>query len=54
VSYGIIVEQGNIIVKARIDGEYKPGSVDQDITLTCVSRGKLEDDMMSKILSGIK
>jgi len=34
-------------VKANIEGEYKPGAVDQK--LTCVSRGLLEGDMASKI-----
>ena len=54
VAYGIIADDNKIIVKTLIEGEYKPGAVDQNITLTCVSRGQLEQEMISKILSEIK
>jgi hypothetical protein len=53
VSYGILAEDGKVTVKATIQGEYKPGSVTQDITLTCVSRGKLEKKLLSKITAGL-
>lgn len=49
VAFGIIADDSKLIVKANIEGEYKPGAVDQDITLTCVSRGQLERDMLAKI-----
>lgn len=49
VAFGIIAEDGKVMVKANIEGEYKPGAVDQDITLTCVSRGVLERDLLAKI-----
>ena len=51
VAFGILAADGTIMVKANIEGEYKPGSVDQDITLTCVSRGVLERDLLAKILA---
>ncbi|HFE7143798.1 MULTISPECIES: hypothetical protein [Klebsiella/Raoultella group] len=51
VAYGVIYEEGLITVKANVEGEYKPGSVVQDMTLSCVSRGTLENDLLSKILS---
>lgn len=49
VAFGVIVDNGKLIVRANIEGEYKPGAVEQNITLTCVSRGILERDMLSKI-----
>lgn len=51
VAYGVIYDEGLVTVKANIQGEYKPGSVVQDITLSCVSRGSLESDLLTKILS---
>jgi hypothetical protein len=52
VAFGIIAEDSQVTVKANIEGEYKPGAVDQNITLTCVSRGLLERDMAAKIRAG--
>jgi hypothetical protein len=49
VSYGLIVDDNRITIKANIEGEYKPGSVSQDMTLTCISRGLLERDLLEKI-----
>jgi hypothetical protein len=51
VAFGIIAEDAQVNVKANIEGEYKPGAVDQNITLTCVSRGVLERDILTKILA---
>lgn len=53
VGFGVIAEEGKITVKSTIEGEYKPGAVDQNITLTCVSRGQLENKMLSKIVAGL-
>lgn len=53
VGFGVIAEDGKVIVRTTIEGEYKPGAVDQNITLTCVSRGLLERDMLAKITAGI-
>lgn len=49
VAVGVIAEDARVTVKANIEGEYKPGAVDQNITLTCVSRGLLERDIAEKI-----
>ena len=49
MAFGIIAEEARVIVKANIEGEYKPGAVDQNITLTCVSRGLLEREMAARI-----
>ena len=49
VAIGVIVDKGSITVKANIEGEYKPGDVIQNITLTCVSTGVLEKDILRKI-----
>lgn len=54
VGFGVIADDGHITVKSTIEGEYKPGSSTQDITLTCVSRGQLEKQMLSKITSNLK
>lgn len=53
VGFNVIADDGKITVKATIEGEYKPGSVDQDITLTCVSRGMLERIILDKIINKI-
>lgn len=49
VAFGVIAEDSRLTIKANIEGEYKPGAVDQNITLTCVSRGVLERDMTTRI-----
>ncbi len=49
VSFGIIADDNHIDVRANVRAAYKPGAVDQNITLTCVSRGSLESDMITKI-----
>ena len=53
VAFGILALDNKITVKTTIEGEYKPGTVDQNIVLTCVSRGPLERDMLSKIIAMI-
>ncbi|MEO6968246.1 MAG: hypothetical protein ABI132_07315 [Rhodanobacteraceae bacterium] len=53
VAFGIIAADHSLTVKANVQGEYKPGAVDQNITLTCVSRGVLEQDIISKILGAL-
>ena len=49
VGYGILAADGRVTVRTTIEGQYKPGAVDQNITLTCVSRGSLERDMLEQI-----
>jgi hypothetical protein len=54
VAYGVIVHGGRVTVKSSIEGEYKPGSASQNITLSCVSRGQLENQLLQKILASLK
>lgn len=49
VGFGILLTKGVLTVVANIEGEYKPGNVSQNITLSCVSRGGLENALLSKI-----
>ena len=49
VAVNVIVEQDIVTVKANIQGEYKPGGADQDITLTCISTGAIERQIISNI-----
>ena len=51
VSMNVLVDSKTITVKSNIQGEYKPGSVSQDITLTCVSTGVLERNILQNIKS---
>lgn len=51
VSFGVIYANNRVTVKANVEGEYKPGDVSQNITLTCVSRGGLENEMLDKIIA---
>lgn len=53
ISIGIIADDGYVTVIPTIQGEYKPGDVLQNITLTCVSRGPIEQEMLSKIAQSI-
>jgi hypothetical protein len=52
VAFGVIASDGKMEVRANIEGEYKPGSAIQNITLTCVSRGILEQEMVQRVLAG--
>lgn len=54
LGYGVIVDAGKFEVKANLEGNFKVGDASQDITLTCVSRGNLEQDLTTKILAEIK
>jgi hypothetical protein len=53
IAFGIIANDNKITIKATMEGEYKPSGGDQaavhNITLTCVSRGILEQDLLTKI-----
>lgn len=51
VSMNIIVDDTTLIARSNIKGEYKPGAVDQDMTLTCVSKGVIESEIAQKIIS---
>lgn len=53
VAYGVIASDGKLTVKANIQGEYRPGAVDQDVTLTCVSSGELERHLIADIKANL-
>jgi len=50
VAFNVIVDEQEIRIRSNIQGEYKPGAVDQNITLTCVSKGSIEKILVQKIL----
>lgn len=54
VSMGVIINKTTITVQSNIQGEYRPGDVTQNITLTCVSKGALENDMLEKIKAELR
>lgn len=54
LGYGILAYDSKLTVKANIESEYKPGDVAQNITLTCVSRGILEAELLAKITAAIQ
>ncbi len=49
VAFNVIIDETTISIRSNIQGEYKPGAVDQDITLTCVSKGVIEKKLAQKI-----
>ncbi|WP_130472747.1 hypothetical protein [Candidatus Magnetaquicoccus inordinatus] len=56
LGYGILVSGNTITIKANIESEYKPGGTNavQNITLTCVSRGVLEEAITEKIMNNFR
>jgi len=49
VAYGVVVKPNDVRVVATISGTYLPGNDVQSITLTCVSRGVLENQLLTQI-----
>jgi len=49
VGMGVVVHDGHLTARATIEGAYRLGDLTQDITLTCVSRGILEQIVLEKI-----
>ena len=54
VSYGVLVSENKVTLKATMSATYLPGNASQSITLTCVSRGVLEDQVLKKIAEAAK
>jgi hypothetical protein len=46
-----VIDDGVIMVRAILQSEYKPGAITQNITLSCVSRGVLERQMLASLRS---
>ncbi len=53
-AYNILIADNSLDVRTTLQGDYKVGDVTQNITLTCVSRGVLEQKMIQKIKAEIK
>lgn len=53
VGYGVVATDNRIILKANLSANYLPGEVTQGITLSCVSRGVLERDMLAMIRAAV-
>ena len=51
VGYGIVAGDGKLTIRAIIEGDYRPGGQhgDQNLMLTCISRGGLEKTLIDKI-----
>jgi hypothetical protein len=49
VSMGAVVVDNSVTLKATMSATYLPGHVTQGITLTCVSTGKLEQQLLTAI-----
>ena len=49
IFYNIIVDNGKLVIKGVPSAEYRVGAVDQDMNLTCVSRGILEQKLLNDI-----
>ncbi|OTU62463.1 hypothetical protein [Acinetobacter baumannii] len=54
IAYNILIADNSLDVRTTLQGDYKVGDVTQNITLTCVSRGVLEQKMIQKIKAEIK
>ena len=53
VGIGVVVDGTALTVRANIEAEYRPGSVSQDITLDCVSKGLIESVLLAQIREGL-
>lgn len=49
VAFNVVVDGTSLTIRSNIQGEYKPGAVDQNITLTCASKGVIERQLAIKI-----
>ena len=54
VAQNIIIDDNSLSIKSNIQGEYKVGSTTFDVTLTCLSKGLIEADLVEKIKSNLK
>lgn len=51
VGYGVVINDDKIAIKTNISATYLLSNVEQSITLSCVSRGVLEEALYRKIVS---
>lgn len=52
-SYNIIVEDNSLTIKGNPTAEYRVGASDQDMNLTCVSKGVLENQLFENIKNNL-
>jgi hypothetical protein len=49
VGYGLLITDNKVVITANLSATYLPGNDTQSITMTCVSKGVLENGLLSKI-----
>lgn len=54
VGYGVLISENKVTLKANMSATYLPSNDSQSITLTCVSRGVLEGQLLAKISAAAK
>ena len=54
VGYGAIISENKVTLKVTMSATYLPANDSQSITLTCVSRGVLENQLLNKIAALVK
>ena len=52
MALNIIVTEQEITVKPSIQGKYNPENMDEDINLTCISKGLVEKQVLKHLLAG--
>jgi len=54
VGYGALISENKVTIKATMSATYLPANDSQSITLTCVSKGILENQLLNKIAASVK
>jgi len=54
VGYGAIISDNKVTLRVTMSATYLPANDSQSITLTCVSRGILENQLLNKIAVAVK
>lgn len=49
VAMAVVISFDKVTLKANFQADYRPGSQVQNMTLICVSRGKLEKELLKKM-----
>lgn len=51
IAINVVIADGLITVKSNIKANYEVGSATQDLNLSCISKGVIEDKILKKILN---
>jgi hypothetical protein len=54
IAYGVIINANKLTIKTNISAIYLPGDVSQSISMSCISRGVLENQLFDKITEVVK